>query len=162
MSFSINFSQAPPQSLMQSPCNCSVQQQFQNQPIQQPVCKLDAHETAKNFCNIYYSNTVQGMSNMLPLFDPNAHCNYCGKEFSGVYNVIVSMASDGIARMQYDKLSGTVMPINNESISIQIIGLCQGVTFWNVATAIRTFSETFVLTLSGDKIMVTSYCFRLV
>jgi hypothetical protein len=139
MSFSINFSQVSPS-----------------------VCKLDIHETAKNFCNIYYSNTVQGISNVLPLFDSNVHCNYCGKEFSGMYNVMVLMASDGIARMQYDKLSGTIIPINNESISVQIIGLCQGVTFWNVATAIKTFSETFILTLCGDKIMVTSYCFRLI
>jgi hypothetical protein len=156
MSFLINFSQTPTQTL-------GGNQVYRNNNCgNQTKPQLNANEIAKEFCNIYYSNTTKGLSNVLPLFDQSASCNYCGNECIGMYNVMVTMASEGISSMRYDKLNGVVLPINSNSISVQIIGLCQGVTFWGQLTPIKQFSETFVLTLAENRIIVTSYCFRLV
>lgn len=161
MSFSISFNQNPAHTLG----NCFLNQSYSNCKI----CNcsksniLDLNDVAKDFCNIYYSNTVNGFSSVLDLFEPNANCNYCGKECKGMYEMMVMLGSDGISSMRYDNLNGTVIPINEEYMTIQIIGLCQGVTFWNQLTNIREFSETFVLKYNeNNKITISSYNFRLV
>lgn len=158
MSFSISFNQTPVQSLGvgNQMCMCGNVYGRHN-----PNHQLDIKEVSKQFCDFYYSNTIKGLAGILSLFDQNAYCNYGGKECIGMYNVMVMMASDGISSLRYDNLNGVVLPIDDNTMSIQVIGLCQGVTFWNQLTAVKEFSETFILKLVDDKILVTSYNFRL-
>lgn len=138
---------------------------FTNQgQIQNPVQQLNSYDIAKEFCTIYYTNMIsKGISGVLNLFDPNALCNYGGKEFIGVYSVMINLATDGISRMQYDKLNYSIVPIDNKSIIVQVVGSCRGVTFWNQFTTIHTFSELFVLKLNNEnRIFITSYSQRLI
>ena len=155
MSFSINFDVTPNQSLVyqNTPCACSNVQTKQ----------LNPYDTAKEFCNIYYpAMSSQGMSAVLHLFDSNVMCNYGGKECIGMHNVMVMIASEGVSRILYDKLNGTVIPINDNTMSLQVTGLSQGVTFWNQATPVYTFSEIFILTVTDGKIFVSGYSFKLI
>lgn len=149
MSFIVNLNQSP------------IQNIGENQHNEYANYQLDTRAIAKEFCNIYYLNAAKGLTNVLHLFDQNAFCNYCGKEYLNMYNVMVAIASDGIASLKYDNLSGTVLPIDKNKISVQIVGSCKGVTFWNQTTATKQFNETFILTLINDRIFVTSYSFRL-
>lgn len=158
MSFQVNFTQTPNQSLVTNQscgCNCTYQ-------VPQSQKIVNAYDVAKKFCNLYYPTMSQGVSGVLNLFDQNAFCNYGGRECVGMYNVMIMMTTDGISRMNYDKLTASVIPINNNQFSLQLIGLCQGVTFWGQLTTVREFSETFVLSMIDDKIVTTSYCFRLI
>ena len=158
MSFSINFSPAPVQTM-------NVIQQTQQTQQPQQAKQFNPHDTAKEFCGIYYSAMAsKGLASILYLFDQNVMCNYGGKEYTGMYNTMITMATDGISKLCYDKLNGVMLPlVNSSSISVQVTGLCQGVTFWNQLTAVYTFSETFILTaLSDGTIRVSGYSFKLI
>lgn len=136
----------------QNNCNCILKQTKQ----------FDPREAAKEFCNLYYQGmSTKGCSAVLHLFDQNACCNYGGKEYTGFYNVMTAMATEGISKTLYDKLTCTVLPINSEQISLQITGNIQGLTFWNHYTALYTFTEIFILTLKNGNIFVTSYSNKL-
>ncbi len=124
---------------------------------------INACDAAKEFCNLYYHGmSTKGCSGVLYLFSQDALCNYNGKECIGYYNVMTTMATEGIARAFYDKLHCVVLPINNDQINLQITGFIQGVTFWGQYTSQYLFTETFILTLKNNNIMVTSYSTKLI
>lgn len=157
MSFSISFNQIPTETLRtnleKTCCEC-------NHDV---ITKLNPDEVAKKFCDLYYSNTIKGFSNILQLFEPDANCSYGGQECIGMYGIMTMLGSEGIASMRYDNLKGSVIPINKEYMTVQIIGLCQGVTFWKELTNVREFSETFVLKYNeNNNITISGYNFRLI
>lgn len=165
MSFTVGNLQQPQQVYIVSQqhlVQLQAQQQLQQQ-LQQSS-QLNPYDVAKEFCNMYYAGMItKGYSSVAHMFDQNVACNYCGKEIVGIYNVMINSASEGVSRMAYDKLTYTVLPVNNESISIQVTGLIQGITFWNQRTPTYYFAETFILTLKEyNKIFVTSYSTKLI
>lgn len=147
-------------------CGQSNQQNLncQNCSCGKPTIKqFDPIEIAKEFCNVYYKEQSQkGCSGVLNLFDQNAFCNYNGKEYNGFYHVMIAMASEGISKTSYDKLYCTVLPVNNNQISLQTSGYIQGYTFWNQYTLQYAFTETFILTVQNNGIFVTSYSIKLI
>ena len=123
----------------------------------------NAYDVAKEFCNLFYQGmTNKGCGGVSHLFDQNAYCVYDSQEHIGFYNVMTAMASEGISKTVYDNLNCTVLPVNNEQISLQITGNVQGITFWNQSTMIYKFVDTFVITTNGDyHFIVTSYSNKL-
>lgn len=123
---------------------------------------LNPHDTAKQFCDLYYNAmSSKGCNGALYLFDKDAICNYGGQEMIGFYNVMVAMSTEGILKTFYEKLTCTVLPINNNQISLQITGNIKGLTFWNQYTPQYLFTEVFILTLKNNRIFVTSYSNKL-
>jgi len=131
---------------------------------QQVEQQLNPHDVAKDFCSIYYlTMSTRGMSGILNLFDQSAICNYNGKETIGMYNVMASVATEGVSKLLYDKLNQSHSVVDNTTMIINTTGLCQGITFWGQATPVYNFTETFVLKLHSDKkIVVTNYFFKLI
>lgn len=128
------------------------------------LTQFDPYKTAKDFCNLYYQEmTIKGCVGVLNLFDQNACCNYDGIEYIGFYNVMTAMATEGILKTAYDKLTCTVLPINSEQISLQVIGQIQGVTFLGNTTPTYIFTEVFIITLKDPSVcIVTSYSNKLI
>ena len=124
--------------------------------------QLNPYEIARTFCDLYYTTIItKGYAGVLNLFDPNCHCNYNSSEMVGMYSILSLLASDGVARMFYDKLCYTPMVIDNETLLIQATGLCQGVTFWGTLGFVYPFVETFVLKCTGGTAIVIGYIFKI-
>ena len=125
--------------------------------------QLDPHATAKNFCDLYYSTIMtKGFSGVSHLFDVSAHCNYNGVEYIGLHNISIAMASEGIMKLMHDKLTYSSSVVDNNTMIVQVTGLCQGITFWNLTTPVYQFAETFVLKYVNGSIFVSNYLFKLV
>jgi hypothetical protein len=131
---------------------------------QQVETQLNPHVIAKDFCSLYYlTMSTKGMAGILHLFDQNAHCVYNGKEINGMYNVMSSVATEGVAKLVYDKLNQSHSVIDSTTLLVNTTGVCQGVTFWGQATTLYNFTETFVLKARNDRtIVVTNYIFKLI
>lgn len=122
---------------------------------------LNPYEIAQNFCDLYYTSIIaKGFSSILHLFDQNAHCVYNGHETIGMYSVMSALATEGIAKMLYDKLSYSPILIDTETLIIQVTGLCQGVTFWGSLGFVCPFVETFIIKYMGGKLLVAGYIFK--
>ena len=156
-------------------CNCqnksiqfnqSDQSNQSNQSNQQsnmiPII-YDSYEVAQEFCNLFYQGmSTNGCADVLNLFDQNASCVYDEKEYVGFYNVMTAMASQGIHKTIYDNLNCTVLPVNNEQISLQITGNIKGITFWGQSSMIYKFIDTFIITIKNESnFAVTSYSNKL-
>ena len=138
--------------------NLNYQQPQQPQQPQQ----LNPYEIAGTFCDLYYTTVItKGYAGVLNLFDSNCQCNYNGNEMIGMYNILYLFASEGIARMYYDKLYYTPMVIDNETLLIQVTGLCQIVTFWGTLGFTYSFVETFILKCTGGGAIVVGYIFKI-
>ena len=125
---------------------------------------LNYIDVASSFCNIYYTGMMtNGLSTLLYLFDQNAQCNYNGKDFIGMYNVLASFTTDHIAKLVYDKLNYTPVVIDKNILLIQVSGTCYAVTFWKQFTTLHSFTESFILKCDNvGKIIVTSYIFKII
>lgn len=154
MSFSIDLSSLS----LQNEQNEQVSKTKQN-----TLPQLNSYDTAREFCSLFYGGMYnKGYISVLNLFDQNALCNYAEKEYIGAYNIALKMTSEGIMKTRYDKLNCTVLPINNTQISVQVIGLIQGVTLTNQLTSTYKFTDTFILTLKDqNRIYITSYVNKL-
>jgi len=125
--------------------------------------QLDPHVTAKNFCDLYYGTIMtKGFCRVSYLFDASAHCNYNGAEYIGLHNVLIAMANEGIMKLMHDRLTYSTSVIDNNTLIVQVTGLCQGITFWNLTTSVYQFAETFALKYVNGSIFVSNYLFKLV
>jgi hypothetical protein len=131
---------------------------YQQPQLQPQLQQLNPYEVAETFCNSYYTTIItKGYAGVLNLFDPDCYCNYNGSEMIGMYSILSLFASEGIAKMFYDKLCYTPMVINSETLLIQTTGFCQGVTFWGTLGFTHPFVETFILKYTGSGVIVVGY-----
>jgi hypothetical protein len=117
---------------------------------------------AKEFVSVYYQGmTNVGLSKLLHMFHPEAKCTLMNEEFIGEYNILIKFAEAGISKILYDRLSCISQLLNNDSILLNVSGLCSAVTFWNTRTETRYFSETFIITRHHSGYVVTNHIFKL-
>lgn len=119
-------------------------------------------DIAHDFCNLYYPLvSTRGMSSVINMFDPNVSCNLNGTEFTGIHNVVVKLAESGISRLMYDRISCIYQCLSNDTLLLQITGLCQGISHYNTFTQWMPFSETFVIKCYyGNKGNIVNYIFK--
>ena len=124
--------------------------------------RLDPNTISKDFCDFYYpAMATKGFMGVSHVFNVYSSCNYNGTEYTGIQNVAVAVSSEGIMRLAYDKLTHSCSVIDNNTMIIQVAGLCQGITFWNQVTPTYSFTETFVLKYENGPIFVNNYFFKL-
>jgi hypothetical protein len=123
---------------------------------------IDPYITSKNFCDLYYgAMALKVFSGVSYMFNTYAQCNYNGTEYIGLHNVAMAISSEGIMRLTYNNLMYSCSVIDNNTMIIQVTGLCQGITFWGSTTPVYSFTETFVLRYDNVSILVNNYLFRI-
>jgi len=137
---------------------------FQISIEKQYIVSANPSEISREFCNLYYTFVVtKGLTSVLHMFDPNVSCNLNGIEFNGMHNVLVKFAEAGIARLNYDRITCVYQTLTNDTLLIQVTGICQGITHYNTFTEWRAFSETFVMKCyAGNKGSVVNYLFKFI
>jgi len=137
---------------------------FQISVENQYVPSVNPSDISREFCNLYYSFIItRGLSSVLQMFAPNVNCNLNGIEFVGMHNAIVKFAETGIARLNYDRISCIYQLLTNDTLLMQVTGLCQGITYHNCFTEWKHFSETFVMKCyPGNKGIIVNYIFKFI
>ena len=164
MSFTINLDRLRTQSHFSDENNVTVlvntAQMSENYYVR--ILGFDHHNIAKEFCNFYYLNmSIRGLVEILHIFDPMIQCNYLGIEFLGMQNVLIKMHTDGICKLQYDKLTQLSLQIDELTMMIQVCGLCQAVNFNGMLSNICIFNESFIIKFINGRFVVVGYIFKL-
>jgi hypothetical protein len=119
-------------------------------------------QIGEEFCKCYYSRTIQGVNTAIDLFHPDVLCTVDGEEIRGNYNLLMKFVAMGIARFEYNNVTGTVQPTNNNELILTVNGYLKSVGYWNQAYQWIKFNEVFVLENIGSKIFIRNYMIRTV
>jgi len=144
--------------------NFTVNQQAQTSMAPCFPRLINPADISRDFCNFYYTGmSVRGLSGLLDLFEQGIPCNFNGSEYTGMHNMVVRYAEEGISKLIYDKLTCIYQILTHDTLLVQVNGLAQGITFSNSLIDTKHFSETFVIKhFSDDKFRVVNYIFRLI
>jgi hypothetical protein len=106
----------------------------------------------EEFCKTYYSDMMSsGFNSVLPLYSQDAVISLNDTNFIGAYDVLTTLAQNGIMKFNYNNLTRTIHRTSNNDIIIVVTGLTSATTFLNFATSWLHFSETFVLDFDQTK-----------
>ena len=78
----------------------------------------------------------------------------------GGYNLVVSLAEQGIKYFEYYNISGSSQPYNDNDIIINVTGEMRGVNLWKIATPWKLFNEVFILRKIQDKYYIINYILK--
>lgn len=124
--------------------------------------KLNPNFVANEFCNLYYTLVMTyGVLSVMYLFENTCDCIYDNLAYNNYYDVIKKMLCEGISKMLYYNTKCSTMILSNDRLLIQVTGNVQCVTYSNITSCIKPFTETFILRVNDTRIMINKYIFTL-
>ena len=128
------------------------------------VFALQPLNIGQEFAKVYYNRMmVSGVNGTIDLFNPNVICTIDSEELVGSYNWLLKMTKAGIARFEYQNISGSYQPlISNQMCGndylIVVNGNLRAVNLWGyLISDWMRFNETFILGKYGDNYVIRNY-----
>lgn len=120
-------------------------------------------QCGSEFAKIYYDRmSNRGVNAVMDLFSSNVLCTIESEQVAGYYNWLLKMTKIGIARFEYNNISGTSQPLANNDILVAVQGQLRPINLWQQYVGSWTkFNETFVLEKSGMNYVIKNYIIRL-
>ena len=121
---------------------------------------LDPLQTARSFCESYYSlMTTGGFIDVISYFFADTICIFQGQIYNTPADMLKMYLNDGIVRILYDNIFLETSVIDNNTLLIYVTGLCRGVSYGNYLFNRYRFTEIFVLKYINGRLYVSNYIF---